>query len=245
MSLVQWTSKSLSHLTKGLAAKGHSIKKSALAEILHAVRDDDAEVRLRATAALGRIGVGTPDVLAALVAKLTSDETPPARRTAGQALADLGAAAEPAAPRLLRLLREDHDAEVRRRAVWALARMPDALRPTIVRAFEAVLTESAAEQRLVRYEAATYLARLLGRRTPERALDVLLEMLRDDQLAVSPGGATLAAEDGRVLATEALMRVGPRLKQHTGILRALHSAAEAKDPRLRGAALQALERLGE
>jgi Rhodopirellula transposase DDE domain len=35
MSLVQWTSKSLSHLVKGLAACGHTIKKSALAEVLH------------------------------------------------------------------------------------------------------------------------------------------------------------------------------------------------------------------
>ncbi len=35
MSLVQWTSKSLSHLVKGLEASGHSIKKSALAELLH------------------------------------------------------------------------------------------------------------------------------------------------------------------------------------------------------------------
>jgi DDE family transposase len=35
MSDVQWTSKSLSHLVKGLQARGHSIKKSALAELLH------------------------------------------------------------------------------------------------------------------------------------------------------------------------------------------------------------------
>jgi Rhodopirellula transposase DDE domain len=35
MSLVQWTSKSLSHLVKGLVAHGHTIKKSALAEVLH------------------------------------------------------------------------------------------------------------------------------------------------------------------------------------------------------------------
>jgi transposase len=35
MSLVQWTSKSLSHLVKALAAQGHHIKKSALAELLH------------------------------------------------------------------------------------------------------------------------------------------------------------------------------------------------------------------
>lgn len=35
MSLVQWTNKSLSHLVKELSARGHSIKKSALAEILH------------------------------------------------------------------------------------------------------------------------------------------------------------------------------------------------------------------
>lgn len=32
---VQWTSKSLSHLVKGLSARGHTIKKSALAELLH------------------------------------------------------------------------------------------------------------------------------------------------------------------------------------------------------------------
>lgn len=36
MSLVRWTSKSLDHLVTALAAKGHHIKKSALAEVLHA-----------------------------------------------------------------------------------------------------------------------------------------------------------------------------------------------------------------
>jgi len=36
MSLVRWTSKSLAHLVKALEAKGHQIKKSALAEVLHA-----------------------------------------------------------------------------------------------------------------------------------------------------------------------------------------------------------------
>ncbi len=35
MSFVQWTSKSLAHLVEALTAKGHQIKKSALAEILH------------------------------------------------------------------------------------------------------------------------------------------------------------------------------------------------------------------
>jgi transposase len=35
MSFVQWTSKSLAHLVEALAAKGHHIRKSALAEILH------------------------------------------------------------------------------------------------------------------------------------------------------------------------------------------------------------------
>ncbi len=36
MSLLQWTCKSLEHLVKALSAKGHHIKKSALAEVLHA-----------------------------------------------------------------------------------------------------------------------------------------------------------------------------------------------------------------
>ena len=36
MSLLRWTTKSLAHLVKALAAKGHSIRKSALAEVLHA-----------------------------------------------------------------------------------------------------------------------------------------------------------------------------------------------------------------
>ncbi|MGB8345177.1 MAG: ISAzo13 family transposase, partial [Ktedonobacteraceae bacterium] len=36
MSLVRWTSKSLAHLVTALAAKGHRIQKSALAEVLHA-----------------------------------------------------------------------------------------------------------------------------------------------------------------------------------------------------------------
>jgi len=36
MSLLRWTSKSLAHLVTVLAAKGHRIQKSALAEVLHA-----------------------------------------------------------------------------------------------------------------------------------------------------------------------------------------------------------------
>jgi transposase len=36
MSLLRWTCKSLDHLVKALSAKGHHIKKSALAEVLHA-----------------------------------------------------------------------------------------------------------------------------------------------------------------------------------------------------------------
>lgn len=36
MSLVRWTTKSLAHLVQALEAKGHHIKKSALAELLHA-----------------------------------------------------------------------------------------------------------------------------------------------------------------------------------------------------------------
>ena len=37
MSLLQWTRKSLAHLVEALQAKGHRIKKSALAEMLHAL----------------------------------------------------------------------------------------------------------------------------------------------------------------------------------------------------------------
>ena len=36
MSLLRWTCKSLDHLVKALEVKGHQIKKSALAEMLHA-----------------------------------------------------------------------------------------------------------------------------------------------------------------------------------------------------------------
>src|SRR6266480_7676435 len=35
MSFLRWTTKSLAHLVKALAAKGHHIRKSALAEVLH------------------------------------------------------------------------------------------------------------------------------------------------------------------------------------------------------------------
>jgi transposase len=35
MSLVRWTSKSLAHLVEALSAKGHALRNSALAEILH------------------------------------------------------------------------------------------------------------------------------------------------------------------------------------------------------------------
>jgi len=35
MSLVKWTTRSLAHLVKGLSKQGHTIKKTALAELLH------------------------------------------------------------------------------------------------------------------------------------------------------------------------------------------------------------------
>jgi hypothetical protein len=35
MSLVKWTTHSLAHLVKGLSKQGHTIKKTALAELLH------------------------------------------------------------------------------------------------------------------------------------------------------------------------------------------------------------------
>ncbi len=52
MSLVKWTTHSLTHLVKVLGKQGHTIKKSALAELLHELgysRHPRTRKRLRAT----------------------------------------------------------------------------------------------------------------------------------------------------------------------------------------------------
>ncbi len=125
---------------------------------------------------------------------------------------------------------------------------------------EEVLSEKSAEMVIVRYEAARYLAHGLGRKAPDKAIDILTEMLKDDTLKIytksdtkvtsgaeDRGGATVTANvagDGRALPAQAIAAIGPRANR-PDVVRALEDCAKSSDQRLRDAARDALKKIRE
>src|SRR5207248_1220149 len=125
-----------------------------------------------------------------------------------------------------------------------------------------IVEEKAYEVRMVRYYAAMGLARTFGPETPERALDVLLEFLRDTTGRIYTGSEAAATKvgaesrqgngqvkaklttDSRFLAADALAFVGGRLQDRPDVLTALTALADgpATEPRVRQAARRALQK---
>ncbi|MBL8794487.1 MAG: HEAT repeat domain-containing protein [Planctomycetia bacterium] len=232
---------------------------AAVPELMQALSDTDTEVQSRAALALSRIGAkGEPAV--PQLAKLLRSPAPEVRLYAAEALARIGRNLEPAVPDLVRLLQSDRELKVRQRAVWALGRLDDLEKaPQALAALEKVLHEKDPDTRLVRYEAARYLALCLLEKTPPKAIEILTAMLRDDSLQIyvrseakaSSGGENSGGRtevkpsiggDGRTLPARALGFIGPKANQ-PAVIRALEALAKSSDPQLREAVQETLQKL--
>src|SRR5262249_16611868 len=149
----------------------------------------------------------------------------------------------------------------RQRCVWALFDENALKQPGAVEALTATLDETAEnEAMLARYDAARLLAQGLGERAPDKVIDVLLQMLRNEELKVynrtdatigsggeaSAGGSDVRANlggDARYMAATALGYLGAKARKDE-VLRALREAAKSTDSKLRQTAEKALKDIG-
>src|SRR5262249_44525766 len=107
----------------------------------------------------------------------------------------------------------------------------------------AVMKETGEAKRLMRYDAARVLAFGLKDRAPDRAVELLLQMLADEKMRLSnPSDAGSA--DVRFAAAPALGRLGDQAKNDKKVIDALRKAAREKDPTLKKEAEKALKDLG-
>ncbi len=237
---------------------------AAVADLTAALADPDAEVRRSAAVGLGRLGTAAAGARPALTGLLADPAQPEeVRKYAAEALADIDPNHPEVVAALLKVLGEKGNYPVRHRAVWTLARLKEINQPAVVEALTKTLAETAPEARLLRYEAATTLAAGLGPRTPDKALDVLLEALKDSEVKIYQGTGTKVSSTGsgagageaqvkeqgagdwRRAVALALARVGRRANR-PDIRAALRKVQEGSfDPEARKAAGLALEALGK
>jgi len=233
----------------------------AVPDLIRALSDDEAEVRAAAARALSHIGPRAASAVPFLVKNMDGKQPYEVRQFSCEALSRIGKGLKPFIPEIIRTLREDTHAAVRQRAVCALGCLPadDLERSGAVEALVATFAERSEDTVLVRYEAARYLARNLGRRAPEKCIDVLLAMLKDTGLQVytrtdtkvntagaEAGGSSAAKAnlggDARFMAVEALGSMAARADR-PDVVKALEEASRAADPKLKEAARDALKKI--
>ena len=170
----------------------------AVAGLAQALADSDPVVRRNAALALSRMGKKAEPAVPALAKLLAAkDEPDEIRMFAAEALWQISPAVEQAVPVLLQVLKEEPNYRLRQRAILALAHLDNPEQAGAIDAFAAVLSETAAESRLVRYDAAVVLGILLGPRAPEKTIDVLLEYLRDKNIQTYLGSDAKPSSAGR------------------------------------------------
>lgn len=234
--------------------------KAAVPYLIAALRDADEETRGNVALALGGLSSSAEAAYLPLVDRVADGkETADNRFKAATALQRLGSApdSEKALPTLLGILTDpDQNGRVRWRIVWALrAHQEKLLRlPGIFPAFTKVLGEKrTADNRMLRYDCAYMLGMLQQADAPDAALNVLREYLDDDTIRIfrgaksSVGGtglesgsgkasfAEVGTGDGRVLAIQALRKIGPaRVGRRKDIVAKLEDLARtAMDPDLK------------
>jgi HEAT repeat protein len=234
----------------------------AVGDLIRALSDDDDDVRASAARALAHIGAQAEPAVPYLVKNLERRQPDLVRKFSCEALAHIGKGLKPVIPELMRALREDPDPSVRQRAVWALGRLnaDDLERSGAVEELVATFADTSDKTVLVRYEAARYLAIVLGPRAPEKCIDVLLTMLRDTGLQVytrtdskvstsgtETGGGSSEAKanlggDARFLPLEALGRMGASANRPE-VIKSVEEAGRGADPKLKQAAKEALQKI--
>jgi HEAT repeat protein len=233
----------------------------AVPDLIHALDDKESGVRRSAALALSRIGPKAGAAVPALTKHLHAAETnEEVRKFAAEALAQMnGDDLVPVIPDLLQAIHDDKASPVRQRCIWALFNVRDLEGLQIVEPLTAVLSETDEDHFLVRYDAARCLAVRLGGKAPEKAVDVLLQMLNDKRIRLyegsgadvtgssvegSKGGATVAMTyggDARFLAAHALGRIGRPKATRPAVIEALEEAAKSPDKETRETSKEALK----
>lgn len=245
---------------------------AAVAPLIQALKDPGDE-QLRAAAALSLGGIGTlaAPAVPQLVRRVTDvKEANSVRMEAATALAHIGRCPEAvkAVPELTRVL-EDRSAHAmtRLRVLWALrVHFPKLEDLNVIPSLMKVLSEpKTGDNFLLRYECAYTVGLSQGPRSENKVLDVLLEFLKDDRIAlydttkVKGGGINeagagtteqkvLRKDDGRKMAVQALGVIGAeRVSARRDIVTQLRVIANDKTviPSLRGEAKELLEKLGK
>jgi len=227
--------------------------RAALPALRDALNDPDEELRFNAAVAIGGIGEAAAPVVRDLVRHLADPkESSKVRTEAAVALSRIGPVpdAQASVPTLLAVLENTaNDPKVRERTLWALLVHQGNLRSLNV---FPILTKILSEPKrpdapMLRYHCAYVLGLFLEAETPAKALDVLLDFLKDTKILIytgttaSAGGASAESKvgktkieetgfgDGRVMAIDALSRIGrERVRSRPDIVRQLE--ALANDP---------------
>jgi HEAT repeat protein len=239
-------------LRRQAAAAFRNIGPSAAAAIptlIQTLTDRDRETRANAALSLGGIGPKAETAIPALVARVADGkEDSGVREEAATALARMGPAdaAVKAVPTLLNVLGNPaSETKVRERVIWALRVHNVNLRDlNVFPTFTKILSENKRpDTRMLRYDCAYMLGVLQGAEAPDITLEVLLDFLKDDTIlifqgkTVKTGGAGTETGvgkanveekgkgDGRVMAVQALDRIGARVGQRADIITQLRAIA--------------------
>ena len=226
---------------------------AAVPELIRVLQvDKDTKMREHAPLALGGIGKASEPAIATLVNKIQDpSEERAIRIECAMALQRIGQvpAAVRVVPDLLGVLADTkHDTKVRERIMWSLRVHGENLRTMKgpLETFTKILGEPLdTENRMLRYDCAYMLGMVWGDKAPEAALDVLKEFLHDDKIKIyvatssNVGGSSAetkigvakvaeqAQGDGRIMATNALLRIGPaRYSKRGDIVKQLRVLAD-------------------
>jgi HEAT repeat protein len=217
---------------------------AALDPLRKALKDPDPQLRANAALGLGGLGTAAEPAFGDLLSLLTnSKEDSVARTHAAVTLSQIAkvAAAEKAIPTLIAVVREQaNPARVRERTLWALTVHGKDLEShaDLFTVLDRILTEPRTpENKMLRYDSAFLLGMFKGAEVSEKALDELLEFLKDESIRKFKGikvnqGPTgperkrmrkdakdVGEGDGRYMAVRALVRVGrERLRYRRDIL---------------------------
>jgi HEAT repeat protein len=224
-----------------------------------------ATVRRNAALALSQIGPKARDALPLLKNALAPSELREVRMYAGEAIMKIGSPANDSAiPTLLAIVESDPDPEVRRHSAWCVSRRPEIESNGIAKVFSKVIEETDPDTQGLRYVAAWNLAAHQGSKAPDRTVDIMFDLFRDERAMGDSGTAVRVSSAGggeadagktevtalrptgnstvQIEAARALGFLGKKANRPE-IVKALREAMKKDDPELQKAIAEALQRI--
>jgi HEAT repeat protein len=250
---------------------------AALPDLLEALASDsDIKVRYNAAVALGGWKADSNQIVPALVQRvLASEENTDVRVAAAMSLQSLGSCEQAVAaiPQLVNVVTNaEQPPRIRERVLWALRVHQGGLakHEEVFVALKNILAEPGLRDgnsggKMLRYDAAYLLAAYKQSKAPDEVFPVLNDFLQDkgiriftglttDASRVAEGGASKSVvaeqggEDGRIMAIDALNKIGAqRVKRQADViqsLRAMRDSDPAIESKLREATVKVLKDCG-